>query len=589
MVLAVALFLFLMAGAVSAANQTDVITNEADLDDSPLEEDLLAESSQSVMEDKAQIETNIKSNDTNVLNGEDFTVRLTDSDSKPLSGKSVQFNLSDVLTNSTTDGNGVAKLKVNVTPGKYSVNYLFSESGYAVCRNSTDILVISTSASQIKADSYVAYVGVVNTYEVTLTVGDLPLSNREVVFTLNGKKYASKTDENGKAALNITEEVGTYILDYYYAGESNINSTSGSVKIKVKKGMPTTFKKYDSQVYRDGKAGYFKVRLVDERGEPLKSKKVIFKFKGKKYVKRTNEKGIAKIKIKLRTGSYKVKVGFAKTSVYNKAVKKFTIRVKSTHATNNGMWLFGRDMKSVDFKKLKKYGFNQVFLNFKALELHGKSAVEKWIQTAKSYGIKVHLWMQVFYGSNNWQNPVKNGKINYNLINSKLKEVKKYAKIKGIAGVHFDYVRYPGNAYKSPNGVKAVSTFVKKASHVVHKTNKKLIASAAIMPEPSSLKYYYGQDIPTISKYLDVLLPMVYKGNYHAGTAWIKSVTNTLVKQSKKAKVWTGLQSYRSDANLNKIPAKELKDDANAAAAGGAYGIILFRFGLFNYINFKEV
>ena len=29
--------------------------------------------------------------------------------------------------------------------------------------------------------------------------------------------------------------------------------------------------------------------------------------------------------------------------------------------------------------------------------------------------------------------------------------------------------------------------------------------------------------------------------------------------------------------------------DADAAALGGAYGVILFRFALFNYINFKDV
>ena len=109
------------------------------------------------------------------------------------------------------------------------------------------------------------------------------------------------------------------------------------------------------------------------------------------------------------------------------------------------------------------------------------------------------------------------------------------------------------------------------------------------MPEPSSMKQYYGQDIKTMGKYLDAILPMVYKGNYNAGTKWIKWVTETFKKQSSKAKIWTGLQSYRSDAKLNKIPAKELMGDCDAAANGGASGIILFRFGLFNFINFNEV
>ena len=109
------------------------------------------------------------------------------------------------------------------------------------------------------------------------------------------------------------------------------------------------------------------------------------------------------------------------------------------------------------------------------------------------------------------------------------------------------------------------------------------------MPEPSSMKKYYAQDIPTMSKYVDVIVPMVYKGNYHAGTKWIKSVTKAFAKQSKKAKIWTGLQTYKSDSKLNKLSAKELMGDADAAALGGAYGVMLFRYGLINYINFNNV
>jgi hypothetical protein len=66
-------------------------------------------------------------------------------------------------------------------------------------------------------------------------------------------------------------------------------------------------------------------------------------------------------------------------------------------------------------------------------------------------------------------------------------------------------------------------------------------------------------------------------------------VTKTFSQQSKKAKIWTGLQTYKSDASLKKLSAKELMGDADAAALGGAYGVILFRYGLFNYINFNEV
>ena len=579
-----------MTCAVSAVNQTDSVTNhETDFCNDTFTE-VLEKSDDTVTGDDIVQKTTIKSNDTNIVKDTDFSARLCDENGNGISNKTVQFTLNNKTSNHTTDTDGVVKLKVTLAPGTYTVKYSFTGDGYAACENTTSIFVITTSSSKIKASDYTAYVGVANTYTVTLAAGNTPLADRLVTFKLNSKTYSKKTNSKGEATINIQEPKGTYNIEYSYAGENNIKPVNGTSKITVKKGMPVKIKKYSSKAYKHKKTGYFKIKLTDARGLLLKSKKVTFTLNGKKYVKKTNAKGIASLKIKLKKGSYKIKVAFSKTAVYKKASETFTIKVKTSKKLHNGMWLFGKDMYDTDLAKLEKYGINEVFLNFKALELHGKANVEKWIKQAKTHGIRVHLWMQVFYGAGNWQNPVNSdGKIKYDLINSKIKEAVKYAKLKGVSGVHFDYVRYPGNAHNYKNSVKAINYFIKKATASVHKVNKKIVVSAAVMPEPSGMKYYYGQDISTMGKYLDAIIPMVYKGNYHAGTKWIKSVTNTFAKQSKKAQIWTGLQSYRSDANLNKIPAKELMKDCEASISGGAYGVILFRYGLFNYINFNNL
>ena len=587
LILSVVLVLFFMIGAAGAANETDII--DAQKTDSL--EPVLEESGQeTIAENSTVIQTSIKSEDTNIVKGNDFSVKLTDGNGSAISNKTVRFTVNNAESNATTDNDGVAKVKITLNPGTYTVKYSFSAEGYADSQNETSIFVITTSESKIKASAYTAYVGVKNTYTVTLTAGDTALAGRTVTFKINGKTITKETNSKGKASINIDEAKGSYNLKYSYVGEKNIKSASGTVKITVKKGMPTKISKANSIIYRNKKADYFKIKLTDARGNVLKSKKITFKINGNKYTKKTNSKGIASVKIKLKTGLYKVKVSFAKKSPYNKASKTYSIKVKPKQARNNGLWILSTDMKSVNFNTLQKYGTKHIFLNAKAIERFGKTYVETWIKDAKSHGIKVHLWMQVFYTSaGGWQNPVKNGKINTKLIDSKVKEAKTLAKVKGVAGVHFDYVRYPGNAYQYKNSVKAVNTFVKKATKAVHNVNKKLIVSAAVMPEPSSMKKYYAQDISTMGKYLDAIVPMVYKGNYHAGTKWIKSVTKTFAKQSKKAKIWTGLQTYKSDSSLKKLSAKELMGDADAAALGGAYGVILFRYGLVNYINFNNV
>ena len=605
LILSIALILFFMIGAVSAVNETDVMTENLVSDEAVSEdnvkEDMVLESVEEPVQDAAadevlgettnstKITTTIKSNDTNIVKGKYFTVQLLDSNSTPLVNKTVKIKLNKVIYEVKTNSKGVAKLKVKEAPGTYTVKYSFYEEGYVKSKNTTQILVISTSTSKLKGADYTAYIGFTNKFKVTLTVGGLPLANRTVVFKINGKTVIKKTNENGKASIKIKEKAGTYKISYTYDGEDNIKKSSGTSKIVVKKKMPTKITKAYSKIYINKKKGNFKIKLTDARGSPLASKKVIFKIKNKKYTRKTNSKGVATLKIKLKTGSYKVKVSFKKQGLYKGATKKYKIKVVPVHGNNNGMWLFASDMKKVNFNTLQKYGTKHVFLNFICFKYYGKSYVKSWVKNANKHGIKVHIWMQVFYENNGWKYPAQNGKINYNLINSKVKEAKKYAKVKGISGVHFDYLRYPGTAYKHGGAVKAVNLFVKKATTAIHKVNKKLIVSAAIMPEPSSMKYYYAQDIPTISKYLDALVPMVYKGNYHRNAEWIKSTTQIFEKQSKKAQIWTGLQAYRSDSHVTKLPAKELKNDASAAIAGGADGVILFRFGLFNFINFNEV
>ena len=91
------------------------------------------------------------------------------------------------------------------------------------------------------------------------------------------------------------------------------------------------------------------------------------------------------------------------------------------------------------------------------------------------------------------------------------------------------------------------------------------------------------------SKHLDVVVPMIYKGNYHAGVKWIKKTTKAFVKKSKGAQVWAGLQSYKSDSNIKKLSYNQLFKDAKYAKKGGASGIVIFRWGLSALLNFNKL
>ena len=570
----------------STVNNTDAIdSNQDTVVQSDVTQDENVDNS-TVVNKNASFSKNAQ---TTYIKDKNFYVKLLDENSTALVNKTVHYTINGKTLDVTTNKYGNAIMPLNVSKGTYTVGYSFDESGYNPISGSSKIIVITDKTSKFKASAYTAYVGLKNTYTVTLTVDGIPLANRQVSFTIHGVTYKRTTNSKGQASLAIGLKKGVYPIKFSYAGETNIKKASGQSKVTVKKGMPITIAKANSVIYRHKTLGQFKVKLTDARGNLIKNKTVKFLINKVTYTRKTDDNGIATLNICMKKGSYSMVVTSTKTSVYSKASKTYTVKIKPSYARNNGVWLLGRDMNNVNLDSLKKVGTKQIILNAKAIELWGQSAVEKFIKKANDRGIKVHIWVQVFYYDGKWHNPVKDDEINYDLINSRIKLAKKFANIKGVGGIHFDYLRYPGTAYKYSQGVNAINYFTKSACEAVREINPNITVSAAVMPEPSSMKYYYGQDIDTMTKYLDVIVPMVYKGNYNKGTSWIQKVTETFVKKSSGAQVWTGLMAYKSDSNPVKLSASALMNDADAAALAGARGVILFRWGIANLFNFNNI
>lgn len=450
---------------------------------------------------------------------------------------------------------------------------------------------VNKTTSKITALSVTGYEEFMTTFKVKLTSNGTALASKPVKILLDGLTYNMNTDAKGEVTLKVILTKGTYTAKIIYLGDDLTSNATATAKITIKAPTKTKLKIVDKYInYRQGSKCLFYVKLVDANNKAIKNQIVTFKVAGKTYTAKTNKYGNAKIYLNLKKGTHKVKYSFKKNAPYLASSGSYKIKVKAKMAKGNGYWLWSSHMKSVSLKKLSKKGTKHIFLHVQAISMYGKSGVVSFIKKAHKYGMKVHLWMQVCYSGGKWVRPIdSHNKIKYSFLNKKIKEAKKYAKIKGVDGIHFDYVRFGGTAhlYKDPN--RAINYFMKKASTQIHKVKPNCIVSAALMPEPSMMTYYYGQDVSTISKYADVLLPMVYKGNYHQTRSWITSVTKAFVKQSNGAQVWTGLQSYHSDSNAKKLSHSTLLKDAKAAMKGGAKGVILFRIGISHYLNFKKV
>lgn len=268
----------------------------------------------------------------------------------------------------------------------------------------------------------------------------------------------------------------------------------------------------------------------------------------------------------------------------------------------NAVWVHSGDMKNVNLDTLVNNGIGNIFIHEGIFK--DKTSALNWISTATNKGLKIHIWFTCFYNasSKKWTNPINTNTKTYNqaYFNTIISRAKEYASYSGVAGIHLDYLRYPGSDKVSPGpaykysysngvtGVNAVTEFTRQLSTSVKSINNKIILSAAIMPESENIKYY-GQDSAQLGKYLDVLCPMIYKSNYGKTTSWIKTTTQMFVKNSGNAEIWTALQTYKSDSSPVKLSSSELLTDCKSALSGGATGIALFRWGIVNLFNLSNI
>lgn len=523
-------------------------------------------------------------------NSESFDVTVYTDNEVPITNEPVYFTINGATYTRTTDKDGIAKLNINLNPGIYDIMYEFNSTSYQRASDLLQIAVIDGNTSILSGTNITVGQGAGEKFPVKLTVGDVALPERNIIFDINGINYTRITNDNGVAEITINLGVGQYPIKYYYLGEDKIEASRGEAVVTVKERIATSLTWKSGTSFISDNEVILKVLLSDKDNKPLANKNVVYTIDSDSYQASTDSEGIATIKLHLGTGTYQISYKYEGDDEYLSSEGSTQITVSKSGAFSGfGYWSFGGDMYNIDLAQLSSLGTTEIFLNFYALTQHGESNVLSWIEKANSYGINVHIWMQVFYTGGNWVNPVINGANNQQFFNEIINEAKYYAGLPGVTGVHFDYLRYPGTAYQTSGGTAAITEFVKQVTTACRQVNPDIFLSASVMPETSQNAYYYGQDIPTIGQYLDAIVPMQYKGNYNTGSSWLASTTRWFVQNSGGAQVWSGLQGYISDNNPTKLSYNELFNDAQNVLDNGANGVIIFRFGLSMFLSFNDL
>ena len=245
-----------------------------------------------------------------------------DNETKEIHEYDAQFNIPRNVTFYTSEGILAVKELVN---GTATLDYKppqWISTVYAKVDNQVlEISNFKPRNTAIIANDFEMYCGSSSKMAVKLVRDNgAAISNRNVVLSVGKIKYTAKTDNNGVARFTIKNTAGKYSAKATFSANGYVSS-SKSVKVKVLKPTITASK---LKVRKNGK---FTVTFKDANKNAIKNVKVKFTVNGKTYVKTTNAKGQAMIKLNLKAGKYTVKAGFKSTSIYGTTIltKKVTV------------------------------------------------------------------------------------------------------------------------------------------------------------------------------------------------------------------------------------------------------------------------
>ena len=216
-------------------------------------------------------------------NGTQYCAKFLDGCGSPLVNASVTFNINGVLYKKQTDYEGVARLNINLFPGKYILTAMHPDGlmyGY-------NITVLST----IHGDDIVKFFRNGTQYCAKFLDGcGSPLVNASVIFNINGVFYKKQTDDNGMARLNINLFPGEYILTAIHL--------NGEEKANIIKVLTTISAEDISLIVN--KSGVFVLKTHDG------ARNVSITIDGVEYIVQTDDGGVATLNVSLSKGNHAV-------------------------------------------------------------------------------------------------------------------------------------------------------------------------------------------------------------------------------------------------------------------------------------------
>jgi len=186
------------------------------------------------------------------------------------------------------DGRAIFKID-DLSFGKKTLYYSYDgDDNYLSAESSVVLDIIYSATLSGNKDVVMSYdEGSVYRLQLSKANGASP-SGEIVTVNVDGKSHKVAADRNGWISFKITLRPGNYIITADYNG----------FKVSNKVTVKSIVKLNTVKIKKSSKKVVIKATLSKVNGKYLKGKKITFKFNGKKYSAKTNNKGVAKVSLK---------------------------------------------------------------------------------------------------------------------------------------------------------------------------------------------------------------------------------------------------------------------------------------------------
>lgn len=232
--------------------------------------------------------------------GNQYFAIFCDANGNILANTKVKFTIGSESLTAKTLPNGIVRLNINMTPGKYEIVAINPKT------NQKAVNSIFIYNYLVGNKNLVQYYGANKVYKVrAYNDGGKPAAGVIVKIKVKGKTYKIKTDEKGYARRSIDLIPGEYVITATYRNYTVANKVIVKPVLSLK------------DISVKGKRIKYSVKLLNSKGKIAKKTKVIFKFKGQKYKVKTNKKGIATLKVNkwLKVGKHKITAYYGKSKL----------------------------------------------------------------------------------------------------------------------------------------------------------------------------------------------------------------------------------------------------------------------------------